>query len=90
MSNPLLKWSSYRGEEYNSDTKILSIEIGGIVFETTEILGRFTWLARTKESESYAEHKQRFGVLAASTVMYWRRGNAERSMRKFINRLATK
>ena len=82
--NPLAKIPSYRWEEYNGETQVLQICIGSIIFETIDVLGRWTWLARTVESDSWPKSRKRFGVIAASSVTYWKRGNAERSMRKFI------
>jgi hypothetical protein len=44
----LIGAANYRGEEYDPRTKSLKIQIGNIVFETVDILGRYTWLARTE------------------------------------------
>lgn len=83
-ANPLMKIPNYRWEEYNAETGVPQICIGAIIFETIDFFGRWAWLARTVESDSWPKSRKRFGVIAASSVRYWRRGNAERSMRTFI------
>lgn len=86
--NPLLKVPGYRFEEYDAESQVLSIGIGDLIFETVDFLGRWTWGVRTAESATWSKSKRRFGVLAASSVIYWKRGNAERSMRKFLASLS--
>lgn len=89
-TNPLLNLPGYRFEEYDAETGVLSIGMGDLIFETVDFLGRWTWGVRTSESATWSKSRKRFGVLAASSVIYWKQGNAERAMRKFIERLGKK
>lgn len=79
---------NYNGEDYDAETRVLTVQIGAIIFETVNILGRWAWLARTAESLDWSQGKRKFGVIAASSARYQHQKRAERSMREFILRLA--
>lgn len=84
--NKLYGHPLYRFEEVTKDGS-LKIGIGDLVFETYQIVARYGWLARTARSQNWPENTRKLGVLAGSAGLYARKGNAERSMRRFLEML---